>query len=143
VSSSRVLGLDVGHRRIGVAVSDSAGRLAVPVGIVERSKDDPAAIAALVNLAEEYGVSTVVVGDPIGLTGTPGAASERIADFREALCLALASRDIAVHAVDERFTTVTATARLREAGLNAKQIRSRVDASAAVVIVEQWLEAAR
>lgn len=136
----RALGLDLGERRIGVALSDSDGRLATPYEVVTRSGDrrrDHARITALVAEAE---AEIVVVGLPLSLDGTVGAAAEgvqtEVAELRRLL-------PVSVETWDERLSTVEAERRLRSAGLRGKQRRRVVDQVAATVILQSWLDAAQ
>ena len=138
----RVMGIDLGTRRIGLAVSDAGGRLATPAGFVERTGDrarDHALLAAAVAGAE---AEAVVVGLPLSLSGATGPAArtalEEIELLREAL-------GVPVHTQDERFTTVTAARALREGGgrgaRNRRRPRGAVDEAAAAVLLQTWLDA--
>lgn len=137
---SRVLGLDLGGKRIGVAVTDSAQTMAVPVGVVDRSVGNAKAIDEIIEQAAAYEVGRVVLGDPLGLSGEPGDAAAGAQRFAEALAERLTPLGIGLDRIDERLTTVTATARLREAGVKAREQRARIDAASAVVILEHYLE---
>lgn len=144
---ARVLGVDLGTRRIGLALSDPTGTIASPHSVVQRGRariDDHRAILAV---ARAEAVGTVVVGLPLSLTGRdgPAAVSARaeIAELAE-----LAERDatldgIAVVAYDERLTTVTAERSLREAGLRRDQRRAVVDKVAAAVMLQAYLDGRR
>ena len=140
----RVLALDVGERRIGVAVSDPSGTIARPLQAVTRAsrKEDFAAIAALV---AEYDAGLVVVGRPLSLDGTEGPQARRIARYTAALANHL---DVPVVAWDERYSTVSAQeilrahsrSRARRPDRRARQDRGRVDAVAAAVILQSYLD---
>lgn len=132
----RVVALDPGSTRIGVAVSDSARRLAFPRSPIEGGDGAPARCAALVR---EEAARLVVVGHPLRLDGTEGPAAEQADALASALRTALALDGVEVVLHDERLTTVTATTRLREAGHGARSARRRVDGAAAVVLLESWL----
>jgi putative holliday junction resolvase len=135
---SRALGLDIGTRRIGVALSDSAGTLATPYEVVARSGDrerDHRRIAALV---DEAGAEVVVVGLPLSLDGSVGPAARSILDEVDELRSRLAAR---VVTWDERLSTVEAERRLRGAGVTGKARRRVVDQVAATVILQAWLDA--
>lgn len=138
---SRLLGLDLGQRRIGVAVTDSAQTMAVPVGVVDRSGGNAKAIDEIVEQATAYEVERVVLGDPLGLSGEAGEAAAGADRFAEALAERLVPLSIGLDRIDERLTTVTAAARLTEAGVKAREQRARIDAASAVVILEHYLEA--
>jgi len=131
----RVLGLDLGSRRIGVAVG--SGSVATPHSVLERGKDpaeDHAAIAALV---DEVGVERVVVGLPLSLDGKMGPAARAAADEAEALGDVLA---VPVETYDERLTTVTADRSLSSLGLPGQARRRVVDKVAAAVMLQAWLD---
>ncbi len=137
----RSVALDLGSRRIGVAVSDAAGTMAFPRPVIERSGDlarDHRAVAALVD-EEEAGV--VVVGLPLSLDGGHGPAARAAADEAQVLGSVLADRAVRVETFDERLTTVSAHAALAEAGSSARQRRRSVDSAAATVLLEAWLAA--
>lgn len=136
----RAVGLDLGSRRIGVAVSDAGGVLATPRTTLDRSGDrarDHRRIAALV--AEEE-AAVVVVGLPRSLDGGIGPAAEAVTAEIEELAVVLA---VPVVAHDERFTTVTAHEQLRAAGVGGRQRKAIVDQQAAAVLLQAWLDAGR
>ena len=132
----RVLSLDVGDKRIGVAISDPSQVLARSLKVIQRSsrQDDFAAVAQLV---KEYEVERVVVGYPRSLDGTVGGQAEKVERYAEGLAEAL---DVPVLLWDERFSTVSAERLMREAGLRGKKQRERVDAVAAAVILQDYLD---
>lgn len=134
----RVLALDVGERRIGVAISDPSGTIARPLQTLARGsrEEDFAAIAALV---AEHGVGLVVVGRPLSLNGTEGPQARRVARYAEALTATL---PVPVTAWDERFTTVTAEEILRQTRRKKRRARDKgeVDAVAAAVILQSYLD---
>ena len=133
----RALGLDLGERRIGVALSDSAGRLATPLQVIARSKrrgDDHQAIAGLVH---EWEVDLVVVGVPYSLDGSIGPAAAKMLTEAEQLGDALG---VPVETYDERLTTVTAERALMEQDMNARERRRVVDQVAAAVMLQAWLD---
>jgi putative Holliday junction resolvase len=133
----RVMGVDVGTVRVGVALSDATGTLASPLETVKRAKDE-SDLDRLAALVVEHEVSEVVVGEPRHLSGASGAS----ADDATAYSRALAGRigDVPVHLVDERLSTVTAAHSLREAGRDSRAQRSVIDQAAAVVILQQFLD---
>ncbi len=133
----RALGIDLGSRRIGVAICDSAGTVASPYETVDRSGDHIVDHRRLCALAEEAEVEILVVGLPLGLDGQVGAAATLVLDEVDEL------RDVTslpVETYDERLTTVTATRLLREAGVKARAQRRMVDQVAAAVILQSWLD---
>ena len=133
----RVLGLDLGERRIGVAVSDRDQRVALAATTVHRSKDRPREHRELARLVADYEAAGVVVGLPLSLSGAVGpAAKAALAEVSE--LASLLGVPIVTH--DERFTTTTATTALRAAGRKAKQQRSVVDQVAAAVMLQSWID---
>jgi putative holliday junction resolvase len=132
----RVIAVDPGSKRIGVAISDSARTLAFPRPSVVAGDAAVTEIAALVS-AESADV--VVVGRPLSLRGEAGAAVAAADELRGALVAALPG--VAVVSVDERFTTTMATRALREAGHSSREQRDRVDSAAAVVLLQGYLDA--
>jgi putative Holliday junction resolvase len=135
----RVLGVDLGSRRIGIAVSDPSGTLASPLMVQPRGRDHAADHAALLAVAAEEQVARIVVGLPLSLSGGEGPAARAALDEVEAL-RAASSVPIDVH--DERFTTASATRRLREArGRGAR--RDPVDAAAAAEMLQSYLDATK
>jgi putative Holliday junction resolvase len=133
----RALGIDLGTKRIGVAVTDSDGRLAPAYATVERPRDrarDPRRIA---ELAAEVQADQLVVGLPLSLDGSIGPAAQ--AALAEADELAAAT-GLPVATWDERFTTVTAHHDLMALDLDAKQRRKVVDKVAAAIMLQAWLD---
>ncbi len=133
----RVLALDVGERRIGVALSDPTQTLARSLLVLE-CKDDREVVRRVAALVREEGVARVVVGYPLSLRGGVGPQAERIERFAQVLAQAL---EVPVELWDERYSTVDAERILRERGLNGRQRRQRVDATAAAVILQGYLDA--
>jgi putative Holliday junction resolvase len=132
-----IAALDLGRRRIGVAVTDAASMGAHPVGIVERRalKHDLEAIAAMIR---DRGVGTIVVGLPLNMDGSEGPAARGARRFAASIADALG---VTVEMFDERLTSFEA--RERMAGMPAKKgaRKSGLDALAAVVILEGWMQA--
>jgi putative Holliday junction resolvase len=131
----RALALDLGSRRVGVAVGDDGSRLAFPREALQRGRaraDDHARVAALV--ADEE-ADVVVVGLPRSLDGTLGpaarAALEEVDELREAL-------PVPVEVHDERLTTVAADRALAGAGVRSRERRAVIDSAAAAVLLESW-----
>jgi putative holliday junction resolvase len=128
------LGVDLGDVRIGVARSDADGLMAVPVTTVPRGPGDHAAIALLVR---EWEALEVLVGLPLRMDGTEGPAVGKIREWVHAF--RTSHPEVPVRLIDERLSTVQATAQLRQSGRTSRQSRSIVDQAAAVVIVESAL----
>jgi putative Holliday junction resolvase len=134
-----VLALDLGSKRVGVAVSDATATLASPAATVERSGDverDRSRIAALVT---DEAAGLVLVGLPLNMDGSDGPAAAAARAEAEALGAVLG---VPVVLVDERLTTVTADRVLLEQGLRAPERRRRVDRAAAAVLLQAWLDGA-
>jgi putative holliday junction resolvase len=138
---TRALGLDLGTRRIGVALSDSAGTLATPYEVVTRSGDRSRDHQGIAVLAAEAGAELVVVGLPRSLDGSIGPAARAILDEVDELRARLAERGVGVVTWDERLSTVEAERRLRSAGVKGARGRRVVDQVAATVILQSWLDA--
>ena len=136
----RVLGIDLGSRRIGVAISDSAGTVATPIEVVRRSGDRRLDHRRLAEIVEEWEAERVVVGMPYGLDGTVGRAARRALDEIARLGDALA---VPVETYDERLSTVIAERSLMEQQMGAAERRQVVDKVAAAVILQSWLDARR
>jgi putative holliday junction resolvase len=133
----RALGLDLGSKRIGVAVSDRSGTIASPLTVLARGRsrrDDHERIAALVREEE---AEVVVVGLPRSLAGGDGPAA-RAARDEVAVLATVVGVPVELH--DERFTTVTATRALADAGVRSSERRGKVDKVAAAVILQSWLD---
>ena len=134
----RTLGLDVGERRVGVAVSDPEGRLAVPLRVVERRGRGDA--AALAELAHREGAERIVVGLPVSLNGEIGPQALEVQAFAEQL---RAATNTEVVLYDERLSSVEADRHLQAAGLRGKQARERRDGVAAAIILQAYLDSLR
>jgi len=138
-----VVGVDLGARRIGVAVSDGTGTLASPRCTIERSGDAAADWRALVAVVEEAEAVRVVVGLPLSLNGRRGPAAQSAQADADELADLLGPRGVTVETFDERLTTVSAARSLRDAGRRGKTQRARIDQSAAAVLLQAWLDAQR
>ena len=138
----RILGLDPGEKRIGIAISDPTGTLARPLQALERASraEDFAAIAALV---AEHDVALVVVGQPLSLDGTEGPQARRVARYADALAAHL---PVPVVSWDERYTTAVANELLIQSRRKKARRRARasgqIDAIAAAVILQSYLDSA-
>ena len=140
---SRVLGVDLGARRIGLALSDPTGLLASPLSVLQRTGDRAAEHAAILRAAVDNEAALVVVGLPLSLsTGRPGPAAHATLDEVAELAARAAALDpaIAIQTHDERLTTVTAQRSLATGGVRAKDRRAVVDKVAAAVMLQSWLD---
>jgi putative Holliday junction resolvase len=136
----RVLGVDVGTVRVGLALSDATGTLASPLETLRRAKNhsDLDRLAALV---VEHEVTEVVVGEPVHLSGASGASAEDAGNYAQELADRIP--DVPVILIDERLSTVTAASHLREGGIDSRKQRAVIDQAAAVVILQQFLDSRR
>jgi len=141
-STGRILGLDVGERRIGVAISDPEGRLAVPLRVLER-RGDEADMQAIISLARTEGVDLVLIGDPLSLDGSVGQQARRVRTFAGRLAKA---SGLAVELWDERLSSVQAQRgrsipeRRRARGLRR---RGPEDDLAAAIVLQSYLDRQR
>ena len=139
----RAVGVDLGAKRIGIAVSDSAGTLATPRGTLTRSGDATRDRRALVDLVVEEEAATVVVGHPLSLDGSRGPAARAAEAEAEALSALLEDRGVTVELFDERLTTVSAHQALTAGGTKGRNQRAVVDQTAAAVMLMAWLDGRR
>ena len=133
----RVLGVDLGSKRIGIAVSDRSGTIASPLTVIQRSGSVARDHQAIAKLVLEEEAEAVVVGLPLNMNGSAGPAAQ--AAVKEARALATVV-GVPVHTSDERRTTVTADRAMMEAGMNAQARRKVVDKVAAAVLLQHWLD---
>ena len=134
---TRLLGLDVGTKRTGVALSDPLGLLATPL-LTLSHKNQKKDIENILELARTYEVSTIVVGLPISLDGKLWNQGQIILGFAEMLQKACS---IQIDTWDERFTSAEAEKLLREAGSEPSKIKSKIDSAAAALILQSYLNA--
>jgi putative Holliday junction resolvase len=137
----RVMALDVGHKRIGVALSDPGQILASSLQVVER-KGQQRDLATVVQLVREHEVGKIIVGYPRSLNGTVGQQAKFVERYVAVLEKKLgdSSLDVPVILWDERFSTVTANKLMAEAGHRGRKRRERIDAVAAAVILQDYLD---
>ena len=132
----RAVGIDLGEKRIGVAVS--AGNLSTPYEVIQRSGDRHQDRRAIAVIVAEVEAEFVVVGLPLSLDGSVGPAARAALEEVDALRDTLA---VPVETYDERLTTVTADRQLKEQGLDAPARRRVVDKVAASILLQAWLDA--
>jgi putative Holliday junction resolvase len=135
----RIMGLDVGDKRIGIAISDETAIIASPRETLER-RGNRKDIAHLLSLAEREEVSEILVGMPFSLDGSSGPQAEKVSRFIEAL---RAATEIPVATWDERLSTVGAERALLEADVSRAKRRGAVDRVAAALILQSYLDARR
>jgi putative Holliday junction resolvase len=133
-----ILGIDPGERRIGLAIADPETRFARPLEVIDARHADPA--GRIAEIVADAGVSAVVVGRPVGLSGRAGAAVEAQARLVGALRERL---EVPVEEFDERLTTVVAESALRSGGASATVRRRLRDAVAAQVLLQGYLDATK
>lgn len=133
----RVMGIDLGAVRVGIALSDLSGMLASPLQALRRSEGDEATIDQILALAASEEVSAIVIGIPTNLTPSKNIAENATREFMAQLAKKTV---LPVIGFDERFTTVIATRRLRESGHSSKSMKSKVDAIAAAEILQNYLD---
>ncbi len=132
----RSLGIDFGEKRIGLAISDPEGRLAVPLTTLVR-RNDRSAIRAIEEIARREGIGRLVLGEPVGLDGQRGEAAERVRRFGDRLA---GITGLPVRLVNESLTTVEAQERLRAAGIDPRREPERIDAVAAQILLQEALD---
>ena len=134
----RILALDVGARRIGLAISDSIGITAQPLDTLNRTnkRND---IAYLKKLVKHHGVAEIVVGNPLNMSGTSGSQAEKVATFADELHVRLG---LPVHLWDERLTSAQAHRLLDDTGRynDRKERKGKVDQIAAALILQAFME---
>jgi len=136
---ARILGVDLGSRRIGLALSDPSGAVATPHRVLERSGDPAADHRTIAAVAREAGADRIVVGLPLSLSGDVGPAARAVLDEVEAL-RAEAGDAMRVETHDERLTTVIAEQGLRASGTRRRRRRAVVDEAAAAVMLQSYLD---
>src|ERR1700692_3375384 len=134
--TSRVMGLDVGSRRIGIAVSDPLGITAQGLETLER-RNKRQDLAALERVIREYSVREIVVGLPLRMSGAEGTQSDKMQGFAEDLRKRFR---LPIHLWDERLTSAEANRLLRETELSIEKRAKAVDRMAAMLILQGWME---
>ena len=133
----RALGVDLGEKRIGIAVSDSKGKVATPLQVIIRSKSIKQDHKKICDLVDEWEADIVVVGMPYSLNGSKGLAAKTVEKEVKELSSAL---EVPVATQDERLTTAMAAKELAIQGLDSKKQRKVIDQVAASVILQSWLD---
>ncbi|HTG32170.1 MAG TPA: Holliday junction resolvase RuvX [Thermoanaerobaculia bacterium] len=132
----RFLGIDFGEKRIGLAISDPDGRLAVPLATLER-RNDRSALRQIAEIAREEKVERLVLGEPVNLDGQRGAIAGRVRRFGARLA---EMTGLPVEWVDEALTSAEAAGRLRQAGIATRHQPGRIDAVAAQILLQDALD---
>ncbi|MFC2005500.1 Holliday junction resolvase RuvX [Chloroflexota bacterium] len=133
---ARSLGLDIGDKRIGVALCDSGGILATPFAIIDR-RDERQDIETIIDIINQYQVKRIVVGLPRSMNGSIGKQAEKVQGFVQSLCSHI---EVPVEFRDERLTTVSAKRLMQAAHTKKTRIKSRDDAVAAAIILQGYLD---
>ncbi|MBE5811955.1 MAG: Holliday junction resolvase RuvX [Clostridiales bacterium] len=136
--NERIICLDIGDARIGVAVSDLTRLIATPIDTIYRVGWGPDT-KKVVAICEQYETNEVLAGWPLNMDGTAGFQSEKVKNF----CAQLEKAGLTVYYQDERLTTVTATNALIEGNMHRAERKHNVDKVAAAVILQQWLDTQR
>lgn len=136
----RALGVDLGTRRVGLALSDSEGLIATPLEVLKRSGSEAQDHAAIAAVAAERDVEVVVVGLPVSLDGSMGPAARAA---RAEIGRLAAAVGVPVVTSDERLSTAAAERQLRLGEVKGSRRRQVVDMAAAAVILQSWLDARR
>lgn len=136
----RALGVDLGSKRIGIAVSDRSGTIASPLTVLARSATRAEDHRRIADLVVEEEAELVVVGLPLNMNGSTGPAASAAVSEARALATVVG---VPVETYDERRTTVTADAVLQQRGMRAPARRAVIDKVAAAVMLQNWLDARR
>jgi putative Holliday junction resolvase len=131
-----IVALDVGERRIGVAITDPSESFSLPLDTLERTDSLHDDLEAILRIVREYAATTIVVGDPISLSGERGIAATKMDAFVAVLAKAFGGR---IERVDERLTTAQATRTLLAADVSRKARKRVVDRLAAALILDSYL----
>lgn len=139
---ARILGIDYGERRIGVALSDPTALIAQPLPTLQRRRGKRPPVAAVLRLIEEHEVAEVVLGLPLTPSGEESDWTREVRDFGSKITERAA---VPVHYIDERMTSARAERTIRSLGLprSAREDKARIDAAAAVLILQAWLDRSR
>lgn len=135
---ARLLAVDWGDRRIGLALSDELGMLATPAGVILRRPGKRAPVAELMRRADALGATGYVLGLPLDLTG---GETDRSREVRDVAAKLVARQPLPVRLVDERFTTTAALRSIREQGGSTRGRKEEVDALAAAMLLDGVLRA--
>jgi len=133
------MGLDIGDKRIGVAMSDPVGILASPLTQIQRTGTE-VAIEAILELVRQYDVKRILAGLPYSIDGSMGPQAQKVESFLKKLSERL---DIPVETWDESYTTVAAASKMVEAGVRKDRRKKQIDAAAAAIILQEYLDTIR
>ncbi len=133
----RILGIDYGDSRIGVAISDPMGWTAQGLEMIKSKESLKKAVLRLSEIIKEYGVTDIVIGYPINMNGTKGPRTERTEEFIKKIC---DFGEFNIIKWDERLTTVSAHRTMNELGIKASKKKDIVDTMSAVLILQGYLD---
>ncbi len=133
----RVIGIDLGSKRIGIALSDSDLTVATPLDVVERSGNVEKDHIAILKITDEWEVQKIIVGLPVSLDGTLGPSAQSVMDEIKML---RGVTDIPIETHDERFTTVTAEQILLQQNVKRDKKKRVIDKVAAAIILQGWID---
>ena len=133
----RVIGIDLGSKRIGIALSDSDLTVATPLDVVERSGNVEKDHIAILKITDEWEVQKIIVGLPVSLDGTLGPSAQSVMDEIKML---ESVTDIPIETHDERFTTVTAEQILLQQNVKRDKKKRLIDKVAAAIILQGWID---
>jgi len=139
--AAKALAVDLGSRRVGLAVCDRDGSMAFPYAVIERAAEESRDAEAIARALAETGATTVVVGLPLSLDGTEGPAARGARQWAARLAEELEDTEVVLF--DERLTTVSAQSALHAAGRRGRKARATIDSAAATVLLQSWLDAGR
>lgn len=134
------MAIDVGTVRLGLAVCDSEGILASPLPVLKRTPQLSESVSSLLEVAAEYGVFELYVGEPVSLSGSATASTGDAVMVAQELAMMC---QIPVRLIDERLTTVSAATKLRDAGFDSRNSKTLIDSASAVEILESALHSER
>lgn len=130
------MGLDIGDKKIGVALSDPTRTLASPLTTIIRNSDEQA-IADIINLVIKYKVEQIIIGLPYSLNGDIGRQARKVLEFKNKVSQSVVAEIIMQ---DERLSSVSANQKLREAGKKGSRLKQEMDAAAATIILQSYLD---
>ena len=133
----RVIGIDLGSKRIGIALSDSDLTVATPLDVVERSGNVEKDHIAILKITDEWEVQKIIVGLPVSLDGTLGPSAQSVMDEIKML---RGVTDIPIETHDERYTTVTAEQILLQQNVKRDRKKRVIDKVAAAIILQGWID---
>ena len=131
------MGLDIGEKRIGVAVGETEIGIATPYNVIERRGSINDDVYTVIEIAKDQGVGELVVGLPLSLSGREGPQARSVRQLVEVIRTQTVLR---VRTVDERYSTVDAERRMRDAGVKPSLNRGRVDSAAAAIILQAYFD---